>query len=334
VSPRTASDRPVSGYRPQLAALARRPPAGDEWLHEIKFDGYRVGCQVRRGRATLTSRNGRDWTTAFPEIAAAAATLSVRDALLDGEVAMVLPDGRTSFQALQNASAGTASRAALVYFVFDLLRLDGRSLETLPLEERKARLAALLGRRATGRLRYADHVIGRGEAFFRHACRLGIEGIVSKRRDGRYFHGRHDSWLKTKCTRRQELVIGGFTDPQGARSGLGALLVGHYDRGRLTFAGKVGTGFTVKTALDLRRELDALARAVSPFDPPPPSAIARRAHWVTPALVCDVDFTEWTNEGRIRHPSFQGLRRDKAPREVVRERPRQPARSAGRQALL
>jgi bifunctional non-homologous end joining protein LigD len=311
---------PPVDYRPQLATLATSPPAGDEWLHEIKFDGYRIGCQIRRGRVTLTSRNGHEWTAAFPEIAAAAATLPARDAFLDGEVAMVLPDGRTSFQALQNASAGTASRAALVYFVFDLLRLEGKSLEALPLEERKARLRALVGRRKTGRIRYADHVAGRGDEFFRQACRLGLEGIVSKRRDLPYVHGRHPGWLKTKCTLRQEFVIGGFTDPEGVRAGLGALLVGHYDHGRLMFAGKVGTGFTHKGAVELRQQLDAIEQQASPFDPPPPRALARAAHWVRPALVCDVVFTEWTAEGRVRHPSFQGLRRDKPPREVVRER--------------
>lgn len=307
-------------YRPQLATLVARPPAGDQWLHEIKFDGYRIGCHVRRGRATLTSRNGHDWTAAFPEIAAAAAGLGAREALVDGEVAMVLPDGRTSFQALQHASAGAASRASLVYFVFDLLRLDGRSLEALPLEERKARLRALVGRRRTGRIRYADHVAGRGDEFFREACRLGLEGIVSKRRDLPHHPGRHSGWVKTKCSRRQEFVIGGFTDPAGMRAGLGALLIGHYHRGRLVFAGKVGTGFTHKGALDLRRQLDALAQPRSPFDPPPPAAVGRRAHWVRPALVCEVVFTEWTSEGRIRHPSFQGLRRDKPPRDVIRER--------------
>ena len=302
--------------------LVKTPPAGDEWLHEIKFDGYRIGCRLRGGRVALTSRNGKDWTAAFPEIAGAAVRLDAREALLDGEVAMILPDGRTSFQALQNALTATASRASLVYFVFDLLRLDGRSLEALPLEERKARLRALVGRRKTGRIRYADHVVGRGEAFFAQACRLGLEGIVSKRRDQPYRPGRGGGWLKTKCIRRQEFVIGGFTDPEGTRAGLGALVIGYYDGPRLVFAGKVGTGFTTALALDLRRQLDAIAQPRCPFDPPPPGQLGRRAHWVTPALVGEVAFTEWTTEGRIRHPSFQGLRRDKRPREVGRERPR------------
>lgn len=310
----------TSEYQPQLATLVKEPPSGDEWIHEIKYDGYRIGCRIRNGRATLLSRNGKDWTAAFPEIAEAAAKLGARDALLDGEVALVLPDGRTSFQALQNAFADPAARH-LVYFVFDLLRLDGKSLEMLSLEERKKRLRALVGRRKAGRIRYSEHVEGQGEAFLRQACGLGLEGIISKRRDLAYRPGRHSGWLKTKCTLRQEFVIGGFTDPEGTRAGIGALLIGYYDRNRLIFSGKVGTGFTHTLALDLRRRLDAIEQEPCPFDPPPPRSIARHAHWVTPVLVCDVAFTEWTSDGRIRHPSFQGLRTDKSSREVVREKP-------------
>jgi DNA ligase D-like protein (predicted ligase) len=206
---------PASEYRPQLATLVKDAPQGDEWLHEIKFDGYRIGCRIRNGRAALISRNGKDWTAAFPDVAVAAAALPVEDALLDGEVAMVLPDGRTSFQALQNASAGNGG--TLVYFVFDLLRLDGTWIGDRPIEERKARLRKLVGGRKTGRIRYAEHVEGRGGEFFQQACRLGLEGIISKRRGQPYREGRHGDWLKTKCTLRQEFVIGGFTEPQGMR---------------------------------------------------------------------------------------------------------------------
>jgi bifunctional non-homologous end joining protein LigD len=298
----------------------KEPPAGDQWLHEIKFDGYRIGCLIRNGRVTLVTRNGNDWTSAYPEIAKAAGELGVRAALIDGEVVMLLPDGRSSFQALQNAFSGTASRAALVYYVFDLLRLDGESLEHLPLERRKARLRALLGRRKSGRIRYADHVVGQGQSFFDQACRTGLEGIVSKRRDLPYSAGRHGGWLKTKCALRQEFVIGGFTDPEGMRAGLGALLVGYYDDGRLVFSGKVGTGFSHQGAIDLRRKLDAIEQDVSPFTPPPAGALGRNAHWVKPVLVGEATFTEWTGDGRIRHPAFQGLRLDKQPKEVVRER--------------
>lgn len=305
-------------YRPQLATLVKDPPSGDGWIHEIKYDGYRIGCHIRDSRVSLISRNGKDWTQAFPEIAEAARKLGLRDALLDGEVAIVLADGRTSFQALQNRG-GDAARGTLVYFVFDLLRLDGKHLGPLPLEERKALLRKLIGRRKTGRIRYADHVEGRGVEFFEQACRIGLEGIISKRRDQPYREGRHGDWVKTKCTHRQEFVIGGFTDPQGMRAGLGALIIGYYNDGTLVCAGKVGTGFSHKVALDLRRRLDALAQKTCPFDPPPPRPISRAAHWVKPTLVCEVEFTEWTSDGSVRHPSFQGLRADKKPHEVVRE---------------
>ena len=319
---------PATDYRPQLAVLVKEPPSGDEWLHEIKYDGYRIGARIRKGRVSLYSRNGKDWTAAFPEIAEAARRLGVTDALLDGEVAMVLPDGRTSFQALQNASSGDAPRATLAYFAFDLLRLDGDRLERLPLEARKARLARLIGRRKGSRVRYSEHVAGNGERFFREACRAGLEGIISKRRDQPYHAGRHRDWVKTKCVLRQEFVIGGFTDPEGSREGIGALLIGYYEDERLVFAGKVGTGFTRRAALDLRRRLDAVERKTSPFTPPPAGPLGRRAHWVKPALVGEVVFTEWTGDGKIRHPSFQGLRWDKRAREVRRERAQAaPARS-------
>ena len=313
-----------SEYTPQLAALVKTAPSGDEWLHEIKFDGYRIGCRVRGGSVTLYSRSGKDWTAAFPDVVAAIATLTLADALFDGEVASVLPDGRTSFQSLQNsggdAPGGTdAPRGTIVYFIFDLLRLDGTRLESLPLEQRKAQLKKLLGRRTTGRLRYSAHVDGNGGAFFAQACRMGLEGIISKRRDLPYRAGRHGGWVKTKCIMRQEFVVGGFTDPEGARAGLGALLIGHYVGEQLVFAGRVGTGFSHQAALDLRARLDALEQTQSPFTPPPSGPLGRTAHWVRPKLVCEVAFTEWTSDGKIRHPSYQGLRADKRPRDVVRE---------------
>ena len=311
---------PHPDYDPQLATLVKEPPSGGGWLHEIKYDGYRIGCRIRGGRATLISRNGKDWTAAFPDIAAAAATLPLTNGLLDGEVCIVLPDGRTSFQMLQNAFSGGAAGGTLTYFVFDLLRLDGERLHALPLTERKARLKALVGRRKRGRVRYADHVAGDGRAFFEQACRLGLEGIISKRASEPYRSGRHGDWLKTKWVLAQEFVIAVFTDPEGWRAGIGALLIGYFDRKRLVFSGKVGTGFSHKVALDLRRQLEAIEQNSCPFDPPPERSIARAAHWVKPKLVCEVVFTEWTGDGKIRHPSFQGLRADKKPAEVRRER--------------
>jgi len=320
----------VPEYEPQLALLVKSVPKGADWVHELKYDGYRIGCRIDRDRVSLISRNGKDWTAAFPEVVAAARKLDVKRALLDGEVAIVLADGRTSFQALQNAfslprQGQTGERRALVYFVFDLLYVDGEDLRGKSLEERKARLLAIVGKpRGRSLVHFAEHVPGDGDAVFREACRLGLEGVISKRRDLAYRPGRHGGWVKTKCVNRQEFVIGGFTDPEGSRAGIGALLIGYYQPGKqgdLVFAGKVGTGFTQRSAQDLRARLDRLEQPTSPFVKVPAGWLGRNAHWVRPELVGDVVFTEWTDEGKIRHPSFQGLRADKKPREVTMERP-------------
>ncbi len=315
---------------PQLATLVSEAPSGDEWLHEMKFDGYRILARLDDGKATLLSRNARDWTPQFPAVARAVAELPVRSALLDGEVAVVLPNGTTSFQALQNALDANA-QAELVYFVFDLLHLEGYDLTRATLEARKTALRDLLGQSPGGLLRYSDHVVGTGPQIHTEACRMRVEGIVSKRRDAPYKGGRGRSWLKVKCLARQEFVIGGYTDPEGGRVGLGALLLGVYEGEALQFAGKVGTGFTEKALTDLKRRLRPLEEAASPF------AKARipgltRAHWVRPELVAEVAFAEWTGDGRLRHPSFQGLREDKKPKEVVREKPRALAGKAPRKA--
>ena len=308
----------------QLATLVDEPPKGAEWLHEMKFDGYRILARLQDGRVRLLSRNGKDWTAHFPTVAAAVEELPAKAALLDGEVAVVLPSGMTSFQALQNALAGPdQGPSPLAYFLFDLIHLEGLSLAGAPLEERKTMLRDVLGTPRPGSpLRYSDHVAGSGAEFFKQACTLGVEGIVSKRRDARYEPGRSRSWLKVKCLHRQEFVIGGYTDPEGSRVGLGALLLGVYDAGGdLEFAGKVGTGFTSKVLDDLRKKLTARAQPTSPFKQARIPGVTR-AHWVRPELVAEVAFTEWTSDGRLRHPSFQGLREDKNPKDVTHERPR------------
>jgi bifunctional non-homologous end joining protein LigD len=308
--------------KPELATLVATPPAGDEWLHEMKFDGYRILCRIEKGRATLWSRNARDWTAKFPAMAAAAARLPVRQALLDGEIAVLLPSGTTSFQALQNALS-TNDHGQLVYFVFDLLHLDGQDLTGATLEDRKRALEALLSGGRDSAVRYSTHVIGHGSEFFRQACRLSLEGVISKRRDRPYEPGRGKSWLKVKCIQAQEFVVGGFTEPQGRRTGIGALLLGvNGEPGRLAYAGKVGTGFTDSAAARLRERLERLRTSESPFERRPPGAADAR--WVKPELVAEVEFTEWTQDGRLRHPSFKGIREDKAAAEVVRERPTNP----------
>jgi bifunctional non-homologous end joining protein LigD len=310
-------------YEPQLATLAKQPPAGDNWLHEIKYDGYRMGCAVAPDGVRLTSRNGLDYTAALPEVVADATRLPVTSALLDGEVVVLLEDGRASFQALQQAmgaglKTGGYERRGLVYLVFDLIEVDGESLLSLPLEARKARLHDLVARSGARRIRYADHVVGHGDAFFEQATKLGVEGIVSKRRDGVYQPGRRSGWLKIKCLREQPFVVGGFTDQEGMIGGLGALLVGHYDGGRLVFAGRVGTGFTQKISQGLLDRLRPLARGTGPFDPPPAGPLARTAHFVEPKLVCNVAFAEWTGDDKIRHPVYRGLAEGVDPKNVRR----------------
>jgi bifunctional non-homologous end joining protein LigD len=291
----------------QLAKLVAEAPEGDDWLHEVKFDGYRIVAIKDGADVKLVSRRFKDWTAEFPAVAAAVAKLKIGKVILDGEVAILMPDGRTSFQGLQTRAG------QLVYFVFD--RID---LGEQPLEQRKRALAELVGTQQDGTIRYSDHVIGRGGEFFAVACKRGLEGIISKRRDSLYTGGRGGAWLKTKCIMRQEFVIGGYTDPEGARTHIGALLVGYHEDGHLKYAGKVGTGFTMKRLVELRDLLAPLAREKCPFAP---ALRGKGMHWVEPKLVCEVAFSEWTNDGRLRHPSFQGLRGDKLAKDVVRERP-------------
>jgi len=304
---------------PELATLVGEAPTGDGWLHETKFDGFRILCRLVHGRATLFTRTGQDWTKRFDAVVAAAEALPVERAWLDGEVTVLLADGRTSFGALQNQADGERAGQALVYFVFDLLHQDGRDLRRLPLETRKRALAALLGKRG-GPLRYTAHVEGDGPACFAKACRAGWEGIVSKRRDRPHVPGRTFDWLKTKCVKQQEFVIGGFTGPKSGRRSLGALLVGVYEGEQLRYAGKVGTGFGHAAGAELRRRLEALERGSSPFSPAV-NPLPRDVHWTAPKLLAEVAFTEMTTDGKLRHPSFKGLRDDKPATEVVREVP-------------
>jgi bifunctional non-homologous end joining protein LigD len=311
---------------PQLATLVKEVPAGAEWVHEMKYDGYRMLCRIEDGEARMYSRTGKEWTANFNTIARAASRLGVTSAWLDGEVVVMQADGRSSFQALQNAlSVDNAAR--FHYYLFDLPYLDGYDLTGVPLLERKRLLEKLLAP-AKGMLRYSAHVEGSGTEFYHGACRLQLEGIISKRADSGYQAGRNRSWVKVKCAMRQEMVIGGYTDPEGSRKGLGALLLGVYEDGELRYSGKVGTGFDDATLKALRVRLDKLTQDKPPFANPPRGAEVRRAHWVKPRLVAEIAFTEWTSDGTLRHPSFQGLREDKKAAEVVREWP-EPAPAAG-----
>ena len=303
-----------------LATLVKEAPGGDDWLHEIKLDGYRILAGIEGGRARLVSRNGNDWTQRFAPVAEGLRPIAAASALLDGEVAVLDERGITSFHGLQSAASTPASK--LHYFVFDLLHLDGQDLTGVPLVERKEALRALLAASAPlDVVQFSDHVVGHGAEFFRTACGSGVEGIVSKRAGSRYSPGRTKDWLKVKCTLRQEFVVVGFTEPQGARTGFGALVLGVYEDGALRHAGKVGTGFTDDDLRALRSRMGKLERKKSPIVDPPKGAEGRGIHWLDPRLVAEVEFTEWTPDGKVRHPSFQGLRADKKPAEVVRELP-------------
>jgi bifunctional non-homologous end joining protein LigD len=302
----------------ELATLVEHAPDSDDWLHEIKFDGFRILSRAQRGKARLLTRNDKDWTERFSVIADAVQKLPVDDVILDGEVVVLLENGTSSFQALQNASS-SGQDADLTYFVFDILHLNGYDLRGVNLEERKRVLRAVLGLHGGGRLRFSDHVIGNGVAFHAQACNVGVEGIISKRRDSVYKAARGRDWLKVKCVGRQEFVIGGYSEPGGSRKGFGALLLGVYDGKDLQYVGRVGTGFNDKLLHDLSKRLKQLEIDEPAFVNPPLGAEARGVHWVDPRLVGEVQFIEWTGDNVLRHPSFLGLREDKDASSVVRE---------------
>jgi bifunctional non-homologous end joining protein LigD len=306
---------------PQLATLVDRVPQGKDWLHEIKFDGYRILCRISNGRISLVTRNRQDWTERLTFLARAARELPVDNALVDGEVVALNENGTTNFQLLQN-SLSTHATENLAFYVFDLLHLNGNDLMQLPLLTRKEILIEILkSKSSSSAIRYSEHWLGEGDRLYDEACRSGLEGVISKRADQPYKPGRGRDWVKTKCVQNQEFVIGGFTDPAGSRAGLGALLVGvHDERGRLVYAGKVGTGFSRQSLIDLRSRLDSLASKAPPFINPPRGAEARGVHWVKPELIAAISFTEWTGDSMLRHPSFQGLREDKPPVAITRER--------------
>ncbi|MGX9966287.1 DNA ligase D [Roseomonas sp. F4] len=290
---------------PQLCRLVTTPPRGEGWLHELKIDGYRLQMRIQGGKVTLRTRTGLDWTDRFPDIAKAAAGLP--DALIDGEAAALDAKGQPDFPALQAVLSGMR-QGKLVFFAFDLLHDGRKDLQALPLDARKQALRKLLPAKGAV-LRYLDHFPAPGDAVLASACRLEMEGIVSKRRDAPYASGRGDSWTKAKCRGRDEVVIGGFTEGQ-ARNGLGALLVGAWRDDKLTYLGRVGTGFPARVAADLLRRMKPLHRKTTPFAGRQPAKTSDVV-WVKPALVAEVAYGGWTEEGILRHASFQGLREDK-----------------------
>ena len=317
--------RPVDAARQpvMLASLAGRPFTDPAWLFEIKYDGVRVLAARDGAGVELYGRAGQVFTGRYPEVVTALRALPLERFVLDGEVVALDEQGRPSFQRLQNRMHLTRpadierarSTVPVSAVFFDALALDGHDLRDAPLGERKACLALAVP--ARGIIRYGDHVEARGEAFYEAAAAQRLEGILAKRLDSRYVGGRTREWLKIKCHLRQEFVVGGWTDPQGTRGWFGALHLGVYEAGRLVYVGRVGTGFDEAMLRDLASRLTPLARTTSPFAVGTPTG--RGHHWVEPRLVAEVRFTEWTQEGGIRHPAFLGLRDDKRPEECVRE---------------
>lgn len=317
------ADQPEE-LRPQLATLVSEPPKGEVWGHEIKFDGYRMLAQVRGGKVRMISRNGLDWTHRFGAVAKAVEELNLNNAILDGEVVVVKSDGTTDFQALQNYIK-KGKIAELTYYLFDLPYCEGYDLCRVPLSERKRLLREIIegGVGPSHKIvRLSEHIAGKGDAVFEHACRYSLEGVVSKRLDSSYEQRRTKSWLKIKCSKRQEFVIGGFTPPSGTRKHFGALLVGYHDEnGKLIYAGRVGTGFNQALLKSLHERMKTLEQKSPPFSNPPKGREARGVTWIKPELTGEVEFAEWTEEGILRHPSFQGLREDKPADDVTLETP-------------
>jgi bifunctional non-homologous end joining protein LigD len=305
---------------PQLATLVTEPPKTGDWVYEVKHDGYRMLARVSKKKVRIFTRSGKDWTARLPHLERALGKLGLDDTWLDGEIVVLRPDGRSSFQLLQNAFEAHAN-SKIVYFVFDAPFLEGLDLRQLPLRERKQRLKKVLGK-SNDAIRFSDDLSGTAQEVLDHACKLGLEGLIGKQADSVYVSGRTKSWIKLKCRLRQDFVIAGYTAPGGSRHGFGALVLGVYERpGRLIYAGKVGTGFDDARLTSLSGRFSSLRRDDSPLANPPRE---KGIQWLRSVLVAEVAFTERTNEGVIRQGSFMGLREDLPAKSVGLERAQKP----------
>jgi bifunctional non-homologous end joining protein LigD len=314
---------------PMKAKLVGSMPSGD-WIYEIKFDGYRAMALRGDSETRLPSRNQKDLGTKFPEVKDSIAALNIQDAIIDGEIVALDEKGRSFFQLLQGLDMGQ-KKPPIVFYAFDLLRLNGKDLQDLPIEERKAKLEELL-KKPPGVIRYPVSFTKDIPELLDRAHKLGLEGLIGKRSGSRYEPGRRTgAWIKLKLHQEQEFVIGGYTEPEGSRKYFGALLVGFYEGKKLKFAGRVGTGFSEKLLSTLFSKLDKIRVEKCPFynlpavgrsrwDQGLTAAEMRRCHWVKPTMVCQIKFTEWTRDDRLRQPVFLGIREDKNAKEVVRER--------------
>ncbi len=312
---------PPAFLPPSLATLQDKPPSSSAWIHEVKFDGYRLQARLDRGKVTLKTRTGLDWTSKFSTVAAALSALPVQNALIDGEVVVENADGVSDFSALQDALKHRQPER-MAYYAFDLMYLDGVDLTRCPQIERKQKLAKLLKNvPQNGTLRYSEHFEDDGAVVLKHACQMHLEGIISKQRGQPYRSGRSDAWIKTKCLSNQEFVIAGYESSTKSGRDIRSLILGYFEDGALHYAGRVGTGFSVETERNLAKKLSALQVKTVPFGEVPEAERRRKVHWVKPTLVAEIDFRGWTSANILRQASFQGLREDKPAREIVREVP-------------
>ena len=325
--PRRPTQAKVKGARkavlppfvePALATLTDAAPSGANWLFEIKHDGYRMQARIDGGRVKLLTRSGLDWTSKFAPVATALKALKLPSALIDGEIVVADENGVSSFSRLQKALQDGASEAA-AFYAFDLLYLDGQDLRDLPLSKRKELLQLSLDDvPVDSRVRFSEHIAEDGAAMARHACQLGLEGIIAKRTDAPYRSGRSDAWRKVKCSQSQEFVIAGYMPSTTAPRAIGSLILGVYENGQLVHVGRVGTGFSNATAHALWTKLDPLRRPSPVFEVPLPPLAKRNARWVEPSLVAEVTFRAWTGDGQLRHAVFKTLRSDVTAAEVTR----------------
>jgi DNA ligase D-like protein (predicted ligase) len=322
---RSRRDAPLPKFiPPQLSQPVKTPPSGPQWVHEIKLDGYRMAARIDNSRVQLLTRTGLDWTAKYPSAIAALANVNVKTAYLDGELCGVDESGLPSFAQTQAATDGERG-VHLVYYAFDILHIAGWDVSNLSLIERKALLEPLVVGKPG--LQYNGHDTGDGELILKHAGKLGFEGVVSKTIDAPYAPGNRGLWRKAKALNRQEFVVVGWSDPEGSRPHLGALLLGYYtDDGKLIYAGRVGTGMPVKVLADLRRRLEPLARKTSPLSILPPRStrfgsplVLSRVHWVEPKLVAEITYLTWTADNLSRQTVYVGLREDKFAEQVRRE---------------
>ncbi len=313
---------------PCLAMLVSDPPMSEQWVHEIKFDGYRMQARIEQGQVQLLTRSGRDWTPKFQTLAEALQALNVTSALIDGEVVVEDDHGVSSFvELVKDLKANRSER--MVYFAFDLLFHDNTDTRALCLEDRKALLKRTLGRTKPGaKLRYSEHMTGDSQTILAHACKLGLEGIISKRLDRPYRSGRHDDWLKAKCIQTDEFVIAGYLDSSAVANAIGALVVGFYEGRDFIYAGRVGTGFSRRTAAELWQAMQTLKRPNPDFKLPLDRLQAKAVVWVKPKLVAQVEYRAWTADGLLRHAAFKALREDKPAVNVTRPTVIKPSEQA------